>query len=60
MGVLFGTEIHQYWWENNAKSFAVSDFFLANESIAVSSLLAIFFIKKFLLLRVTTVLQTAV
>ena len=23
MGVLFGTEIRQYWWENNAKFFAV-------------------------------------
>ena len=24
VGVLFGTEIHQYWWENNAKFFAVN------------------------------------
>ena len=23
VGVLFGTEIRQYWWENNAKFFAV-------------------------------------
>ena len=31
VGVLFGTEIRQYWWENNAKFFTVWRQYLSPE-----------------------------
>ena len=38
MGVLFGTEIRQYWWENNAKFFAVQ-FLYFNDTITTDEMI---------------------
>ena len=41
VGVLFGTEIRQYWWENNAKFFAVNPFMHGHEYIRLGGAILI-------------------